>query len=152
MPALRRRSRARDGGDAGDEPVAGVDPAVPWALGDVLRDGPAPLADRPPRAAEDLDVALVLGPGQSAPRDAGLPAELLTALADERVAVRVLTADDLDAEVDGDPSDPPAAADPLATADVVLAAGWPAAPAVLAAPGVRARAVLATPEAPPLAD
>jgi glycosyltransferase involved in cell wall biosynthesis len=41
---------------------------------------------------------------------------------------------------------------PLAFADVVLAAGWTAAPAVLTARGVRARAVLATAEPAPLAE
>ena len=45
-----------------------------------------------------------------------------------------------------------AGGDDLARADVVLAAGWPAAPAVLRAAGVRARAVLATSAPAPLAE
>ncbi|HEV7494436.1 hypothetical protein [Baekduia sp.] len=124
MPALRRR---RGGGDEG------VAPAVPWALGELLRVGPAPLADRPLGAGDGLDVALVLGPGQVEAREAGVPAELLQALKGEGVVVQVVA--------DGD--------DP-ARADVVLAAGWPAAPAVLRAAGVRARAVLATSAPAPL--
>ncbi|HWI74658.1 MAG TPA: hypothetical protein VNT55_22040 [Baekduia sp.] len=50
------------------------------------------------------------------------------------------------------PSPVAAPSGPLADADVVLAAGWTAAPAVLTARGVRARAVLATAEPAPLAD
>jgi hypothetical protein len=131
MPALRRR---RD-----PEPPPGTASTVPWALGTLLRDGPAPLGARPP-SGDRLAVALVLGPADATPRDAGLPPGLLDALEPEGVDLRVLTADDAE---DGGP---------LSEADVVLAAGWPAAPAVLTARGVRARAVLATAEPPPLAE
>jgi hypothetical protein len=137
VPALRRR---RSGG-AQD---AGVAPAVPWALGELLRRGPAPLVARPVGDVERLDVALVLGPGEAAPGDAGVPAELVKALAAEGVVVRVV-AGEVAEEV-------AAAGDDLARADVVLAAGWPAAPAVLRAAGVRARAVLATGAVAPLAE
>jgi hypothetical protein len=158
MPVLRRR---RGGGVAS---------AVPWALGELLRLGPAALVDRPLGEAGDLDVALVLGPGQTEARDAGLPRELLEALAAERIAVRTISgdrADELTAAARGtrptrpDPGrgdiadgtvDASAGANELARADVVLAAGWPAAPAVLRAEGVRARAVLATSAAAPLAE
>jgi hypothetical protein len=125
MPALRRR---RD-----PEPPSGTASTVPWALGTLLRDGPAPLAARPP-SGDRLAVALALGPAHATPRDAGLPPELLDALGPEGIDLRVLTADDAEA------------------ADVVLAAGWTAAPAVLTARGVRARAVLATADPPPLAE
>ena len=165
--ALRFR-RGGDDGPPADEEVAGVPAAVPWALAELLRDGPSPLRDRtPPDADADLDVALVLGPADATPRAAGLPAELLRALRDEGIALRVVSAEE--AEDDETPdADPEAAADPeedaaaiasrphgaaaLAGADVVLAAGWSAAPAVLTAPGLRARAVLATADAPPLAE
>ncbi|WP_445148500.1 hypothetical protein [Baekduia sp. Peel2402] len=153
---------------------------VPFALGAILRDGPAPLAPRPPAADGRRTATLVLGPGHASPRDAGLPPELLAALADHDVALTILTEDDLDELLDRPPTPqaeltdggalriarasegeataagdvpPPAAlpSGPLA-ADVVLAAGWTAAPAVLAAPGVRARAVLVTADPPPLAQ
>lgn len=131
MPSLRRRR-----GGAGSGAGAGlVTPAVPWALGEVLREGPAPLVSRRVHDDEPLDVALVLPPGVASPREAGLPSELLEALSAERVVLRVA----------------PAAAE-AADADVLLAAGWAAAPAVLRAYGVRARAVLATPEPAPLAE
>jgi hypothetical protein len=150
-------------------------PPVPFALGRLLRQGPAPLAPRPPAADAHRAVTLVLGPGHATPRDAGLPAELLAALEDEGVTLTTITDDDVDALLDRPPapraevteggavrvsaaaaSSPPpeesapSPSGPLA-ADVVLAAGWTAAPAVLSAPGVRARAVLVTAEAPPLA-
>ena len=118
---------------------------MPWALGELLRLGPAPLAQRPVDEGERLDVALVLGPGQVAAADAGLPAELLSALQDEGVAVRVVAGETAEAVM-------AAGGDDLARADVVLAAGWPAAPAVLRAAGVRARAVLATSAPAPLAE
>jgi hypothetical protein len=211
MPALRRRRP--------EEPAAATPSTVPWALGALLRDGPAPLV---PRAISGghLSVILVLGPGHATPADVGLPLELLRALAAEDVDLQTLTAADLEDLDDNDlppppavevtdggalritrradappaadtapadvsppaaatpvadtaPADvsppaaatpagaaasgdasPPAAAPPrgpLAAADVVLAAGWAAAPAVLTAPGLRARAVLATAEPPPLA-
>jgi hypothetical protein len=123
VPSLRRRGRAED--DGGPDAVV---PDVPWALGPLLRDGPAPLVARPPGDGP-LDVALVLGARQRDVRDAGLPRELIAALEAEGIAVRLL-ADEAVAEA--------------AEADVVLAAGWPAAPAILTLPGVRARAVLAT--------
>jgi hypothetical protein len=133
VPALRRRR----GGDEGDREERGVAPAVPWALGELLRVGPAPLVERPLGDVDVLDVALVLGPGQVEAREAGVPGELLQALKSEGVVVRVVAGDEVD---------------DLARADVVLAAGWPAAPAVLRAAGVRARAVLATSTDAPLAD
>jgi hypothetical protein len=68
-----------------------------------------------------------------------LPAELLQVLKAEGVVVRIVAGD-------------AAGSDDLARADVVLAAGWPAAPAVLRASGVRARAVLATSAPAPLAE
>jgi hypothetical protein len=129
VPSLRRRGRGAEAAGGG----GGVAPEVPWALGPLLRDGPAPLVARAV-AGERCDVALVLGPGQAAARDAGIPGELVGALGEEGIDLRVL------AEADA-----PAAAG----ADVVLAAGWPAAPAVLTLAGVRARAVLAT-AAPPV--
>jgi hypothetical protein len=128
VPALRRR---RGGGDEG------FAPPVPWALGELLRLGPAPLVARAVGDADHLDVALALGPGQGSPRDAGVPGELLKALVTEGVVVRVVEEH---------------AAGELARADVALAAGWPAAPAVLRAPGVRARAVLATSAPAPLGE
>jgi hypothetical protein len=132
VPSLRRRGRAgAEGGGGGGTP-----PAVPWALAALLRDGPAPTVARAP-SGERLDVALVLGPKQAAPANAGLPAELQAALGDHGVDVRVVG--DEDAGVAAD-------------ADVVLAAGWPAAPAVLTLGGVRARGVLATGEPPPLGE
>jgi hypothetical protein len=143
---------------------------VPWALGELLRVGPAPLVERAPAEGEELDVALVLGPGCGEAREAGVPAELLQALKAEGVVVRVV-ADDAaqeiagaggDGHVDGDAAavdgndravvGDAVARDDLARADVVLAAGWPAAPAVLRAAGVRARAVLATSAPAPLAE
>jgi hypothetical protein len=133
MPSLRRRGR-RAGADAVAVPA--VVPDLPWALGPLLRDGPAPLVPRDPEP-DRLAVALVLGPGQAQARDAGIPGELLAALGEEAVDVRVL---------------PEADAAAAASADVVLAAGWPAAPAVLTLPGVRARAVLATAVPPVLAE
>jgi hypothetical protein len=123
VPALRRRGRAPGA------PAAGTEPEVPWALGPLLRDGPAPLEGGRGSVSGALDVAMVLAPGQET---AGVPAEVLGAL-----EVRTVPADD--------------AAD-AAGADVVLAAGWSAAPAVLMLPGVRARAVLATADPAPLAD
>ena len=165
MPALRRRQPDRP---------AGAPSTIPWALGALLRDGPAPLVPRE-ASGDRLAAVLVLGPGHQTPTDAGLPAELLRALAAEGVDLETLTAEDVEdfddlppapqAEVtDGgalrvtraaapDPAAAAAAAPrgPLAAADVVLAAGWPAAPAVLTAPGLRARAVLATAEPAPLA-
>jgi hypothetical protein len=203
VPALRRRR----GGDEDDDaaPRAGMPAAVPWALVDLLRDGPAPLVPRV-ATSERLDVALVLGPGRTSPREAGLPPELLQALAAEGVDVRAVTAEDAEeAAAEEPPPAPPqaevteggalrfsrrsdGAADEaapgaasrgggapsgdaaqsaaagagaaaevpprglLTRADVVLAAGWPAAPAVLTAPNVRARAVLAAAEPAPLAE
>ncbi|MDX6727161.1 MAG: hypothetical protein QOK49_1966 [Baekduia sp.] len=130
MPALRRRGR----GDGKAAPDAGTAPDVPFALGALLRDGPAPLVPRP-LERERLDVALVLGPAHSRPRDAGVPSELLEALTRDGVELRALAEEDAAAGAD---------------ADVVLAAGWPAAPAVLTLPGARARAVLATTAPAPL--
>jgi hypothetical protein len=119
-----------------------VTSTVPWALGDLLREGPAPLVVREV-AGERLDVALVLGPGQADERALRLPPGLLSALGAEGVDVRVVGAEQAEeSEQAGD----------LAAADVVLAAGWPAAPAVLRTPGLRARALLATTAAAPLSD
>jgi hypothetical protein len=123
----------------------GVAPAVPWALGELLRVGPAPLVRRAVGEGENLDVGLVLGPGCVAARDAGVPVELLEALKGEGVVVRVVAGEAAEEIVE-------AGGDDLARADVVLAAGWPAAPAVLRAADVRARAVLATSASAPLAD
>jgi hypothetical protein len=132
VPSLRRRSRTEETGPAG------VEPAVPWALTALLRDGAAPLAARPRRdPGAPLDAAVVLAPGTATAATAGLPSELLLALGDHGVVVREVEADHGEA---------------AAAADVVLAAGWPAAPAVLTLAGVRARAVLATAEDAPLAD
>ena len=131
MPSLRRRGREVQ--EAGGALVA---PDVPWALGPLLRDGAAALVARDV-SGERLDVALVLGPEQATVRDAGIPAELIAALAAEAIDVRVVA----EADVAG-----------AAGADVVLAAGWPAAPAVLMLPDVRARAVLATTAAPVLGE
>jgi hypothetical protein len=133
MPALRRR---RGGGDG-----RGAAPAVPWALGELLRVGPAPLAERSLGDADQFDVTLVLGPGQTEPHEAGLPAELLQALNADGVVVRVVAGEDATS-----------GGDDLARADVVLAAGWPAAPTVLRGAGIRARAVLATSAPAPLAE
>jgi hypothetical protein len=141
-------------------------PPVPFALGPLLRDGPAPLA--PPRPPGDpFTVVLVLGPGVTTPRAAGLPPELLKALAAEEVVVEVRSDDDV-AELRDRPPTPQAeeteggalrigapeqrTPGPLARADAVLAAGWAAAPAVLTLPGLRARAVLLTADPPPLAE
>jgi hypothetical protein len=139
---------------------------VPWALGTLLREGPAPLAPRP-ASGDRLAAALVLGPGQTTPREAGIPPELLAALEGEGVDVGVVTGEEADDLADRPPAphaevtdggalrisrgEDAAPAGPLAAADVVLAAGWTAAPAVLTARGVRARAVLVTSEPAPLA-
>jgi hypothetical protein len=140
---------------------------VPFALGRLLRDGAAPAVPR--SAGDPFSVTLLLAPGHATPRDAGLPPELLAALEAEGLVLSTLTDDDADALLDRPPApeaevtaggalriaaatapeaDGPAG--PLG-ADVLLAAGWTAAPAALVAPGVRARAVLLTAEAPPLA-
>jgi hypothetical protein len=129
MPSLRRRRGARDG-----EP--GRPPAVPWSLRELLRDGPAPLEPRAPEAGDPLDIALVLSAAHETPAQAGLPSELLAAIEAAGAAVRVVAEEDV-ADV---------------AADVLLAAGWLAAPAVLTLPGVRARAVLPTADAPPLEE
>jgi len=71
----------------------------------------------------------VLAPGDDAP---GVPAAVL-----ESLGARIVAAEDADA---------------AAGADVVLAAGWSAAPSVLMLPGVRTRAVLPTGEPAPLAE
>ncbi|HEY6759913.1 MAG TPA: hypothetical protein VI318_10495 [Baekduia sp.] len=154
MPALRRRWSG--GGSDGEQ--RGVAPAVPWALGELLRDGPAPLVARPLAEGEQLDVALVLGPGQVEAREARVPAEVLQALEGEGVVVRVVAGDEAEgiAGADGERHAASIAeatgGDDLARADVVLAAGWPAAPAVLRVAEVRARAVLATSAPAPLAE
>ncbi|HEY6760511.1 MAG TPA: hypothetical protein VI318_13515 [Baekduia sp.] len=154
MPRLKRRSpepeRERNGD--GDEPIVGIPAAIPWELGDLLRDGPSPLSPR--AAASPLSVALLLAPGIPTPRAAGLPPELLKALRAEDVDLRVLTAEDAEEAEHAPPAaaPPDSAPPPLAAADVVLAAGWAAAPAVLTAEGLRARAVLATADPPPLAE
>lgn len=142
---------------------------VPFALGRLLRDGAAPLSPRA-TGGDALAVTLLLGPGHATPRDAGLPPELLAALEGEGVALTTLTEDDAEALLHRPPTPaaeetetgalriaaaPAAAASasppgPLA-ADVLLAAGWTAAPLMLLVPGARARAVLPTADAPPLA-
>lgn len=129
MPRLRRRDEEPP---REPEPVPGVPAAVPWALADLLRGGAAPLEER---VRLGSDVTLVLPPGAASARAAGLPPELLAALGAEGIALTVAQ--------DGDDIDP--------AADVVVAAGWAAAPAVLMAEGLRARAVLPTADAPPLA-
>lgn len=126
MPGLRRRGRV-------DE-REGHEPPVPWDLPALLRNGPAELDRRAVASdGETFAVALVLGAGHAAPADAGLPGQLLAALEAQGTSVGVV------------PADAPGGA---AAADVVLAAGWRAAPAVLMLPGARARAVLATAEPP----
>lgn len=146
MPVLRRRSRGEEDGAGAAGAAKGVPPVVPWALGDLLREGPAPLDARAP-GGDRLEVALVLGSGQDEPHAAGLPSELLQALRGEGVDLWIVAGEDAEeravGEGDGDAA--------LSSADVVLAAGWPAAPTVLRAPGLRARAVLATPAPAPLA-
>ncbi|HMJ36407.1 MAG TPA: hypothetical protein VK501_21065 [Baekduia sp.] len=134
MPSLRRRPRG--GAEAGSVAGAAVAPEVPWALGPLLRDGPTPLVERA-AGGERLDVAVVLGTGQAEARDAGIPGELVGALGAAGIDVRIVGQDE---------------AAQAADADVVLAAGWPAAPAVLTLHGVRARAVLATPAPPVLGE
>ncbi len=84
------------------------------------------------------------GPGCVEAREAGLPTELLEALKDEGVVVRPVAVMWRRRSQRG--------GDDLERADVVLAAGWPAAPAVLRAAGLRARAVLATSAPAPLAE
>lgn len=130
MPRLRRRDEEPE---PQPEPPAVLAP-IPWPLADLLQSGPTPLAVRDRLGSA---VTLVLPPGAATPRAAGIPPELLTALAAEGIALTVAADDD---DIDG------------AQADVVLAAGWAAAPAVLMAAGVRARAVLPTADAPPLGD
>jgi hypothetical protein len=138
MPLGRFRRGGDEDAAAAEVAGEGVPAAVPWALGDLLREGPAALVPRPPAdPGGDLDVVLVLAAGQATAGAAGVPAELLRALEAHAVALRTVDAEDL------------GHAD--AAADVMIAAGWPAAPAVLTAPGLRARAVLATADAPPLA-
>jgi hypothetical protein len=113
-----------------------TEPVVPWALPELLREGPTPPAPRPlPDGA--LDVALVLAPGVDTTGAAGVPGELLDALGSQGAAVRAVVAD---------------AAEEAQGADVVLAAGWPAAPTVLRLAGVRARALLATADPMPFAE
>jgi hypothetical protein len=146
MPIGRFRRGPDEEAAPPEAEVEGVPAAMPWELGDLLREGPAPLDARPPRDPDgELAVTLVLGPGQATARAAGLPSELLTALEGERIALRVLTAEE--AEAGGAPEPGEAR---LEDEDVVLAAGWAAAPLVLRAPGLRARAVLATADPAPL--
>lgn len=122
MPVLRRR-----GGEA-----EASHPPVPWELNVLLRNGAAPLEDRP-ADEEHFSVALVLGAGHDTPAAAGLPAALPDALREQGVDLKVFSVE---------------APGGAALADVVLAAGWRAAPAVLTLAGVRARAVLPTVEPP----
>jgi hypothetical protein len=188
------------------EPAAAPPPAVPasvpWALADLLRSGPAPLAVRQRIGSA---VTLVLPPGATSARAAGVPPELLVAVEAEGITLTVVRDDevwddpapdaaspaanaaspatnaessaaDADAESPADDAESPrglaAGADDgesprdvlsrgvdaeppaglLAGADVVVAAGWAAAPAVLMAEGVRARAVLPTADPAPLAE
>ena len=164
MPRLKRRAPEPE--PETDAEVVATPAAIPWDLGDLLRDGPSPLT---PRAAGDpSSVTLLLGPGVASARAAGIPAQLLAALRAEGVAVQVLTEEEASGEdraaappagaADSAACAPPAAAggsaapDPLAASDIVLGAGWPAAPAVLTASGLRARAVLATADPPPLGE
>jgi len=125
MAGRRRRGRV-DGPEGHEQPV-------PWDLPALLRNGPAELQRRAAAGDGLFSVAVVLGSGHTTPADAGVPGQLLTALEAEGLSVGVV------------PADAPGGA---ATADVVLAAGWRAAPAVLTLPGARARAVLATAEPP----
>jgi hypothetical protein len=132
MPRLRRRDEDPPPATPAAEPEP-VLAAVPWSLADLLRSGPAPLA---PRQRVGSAVSLVLPPGVPTPRAAGIPPGLLTALGALGIELTTLTDDD---EID------PAA-------EVVLAAGWGAAPAVLMAEGIRARGVLPTAAAAPLGE
>jgi hypothetical protein len=94
------------------EPAASAPPAVPasvpWALADLLRSGPAPLAARQRLGSA---VTLVLPPGATSARAAGLPPELLAALEGEGIELTVLRDD----EVWDDPA--PDADSPAANAD-----------------------------------
>ena len=101
MPALRRRRPEEP-----EAPAGGTPSTVPWALGTLLREGPAPLIPRA-IAGDPLSVVLVLGPGHATPADAGLPLELLRALAAEAVDLEILMAEDLD-DLDDDLPPPPA--------------------------------------------
>src|SRR5262249_36481736 len=155
-PRRRAGRGGPDGRDRAHPTHRRLMPPVPFALGRLLRDGPAPLARRPP-SGDRLRLTLVLGPGHASPRDAGLPLDLPARLDAD---LTILTDDDLDrppaprTEVTEEGALRVASGDgePLGDVDVVLAAGWTAAPAVLVAPGVRARAVLVTADPPPLAD
>jgi hypothetical protein len=134
MPRLKRPA---------PEPVTPAPPpavpaAIPWALAELLESGPVALAARERVGSA---VALVLPPGAETPRAAGVPPELLSALAREGVDLTIVADDEVDDR-----------AEPIASADVVLAAGWAAVPAVLMAEGARARAVLPAADAPPLAE
>jgi hypothetical protein len=115
----------------GDED--GRDPDVLWELGRLLRDGPAPLLPAVP-VGEALLVALALGPHHHSAADAGIPNELLRALPAHGITLEACAPEDVHG------------------ADVVLAAGWSAAPVVLTLPGQLARAVLLTLDEPMLPE
>lgn len=112
------------------------EPRVPWALPELLAEGPAPLSQRPLRGG-DLDLVIVLEPGAASPAAAGLPRELLEALERAGAEVTVLGWEDA-----------PDAAD----ADLIVAGGWAAAAEVLRIEGARRRAVMPGPNPLPLAD
>ncbi|QEC46222.1 glycosyltransferase family 4 protein [Baekduia soli] len=128
MPLLRRL--------LGEPPPTPDAARVPWELTELLREGSPPVELRRPWG-EYLDVALLIAHGPDRPRGNGLPGELSEALSEHDVRVRKVTG--------------PMARE-AANADVVLAYGWPAAPAMLRLPGLRARAVLATAAPAPLAE
>jgi hypothetical protein len=109
------------------------EPDVIWELGELLREGPEELIVNVPSSGR-LHVALALGPYHRTSAEAGIPGELLRALEEQEVSVEACEPED------------------ARGADVVLAAGWSAAPAVLRLPGLRARAVLATVEEPMLPE
>jgi len=113
------------------------EPPVSWALTELLAEGPAPLVERALRDPDDLDVVVIIPCGAATASAAGLPEQFLEALDRQGAEVTVLTWEE---------------ADDAADADVLLAGGWGAAAEVMRVEGARARAVLATPEQPPLAE
>lgn len=113
------------------------EPPVSWALTELLAEGAAPLVERPLRSPDDLDVVVIIPCGAGTASAAGLPEQFLEAMDRQGAEVTVLGWEE---------------AEDAADADVLLAAGWGAAPDVLRVDGARARAVLATSEPPPLAE
>lgn len=113
------------------------EPPVSWALTELLAQGPAPLVERGLRDPDDLDVVVIVPSGAATASAAGVPEQFLEAMDRQGAEVTVLTWEE---------------ADDAADADVLLAGGWGAAPDVMRVEGARARAVLATPEPPPLVE